>query len=137
MVKKSDPTDTPKRKPKSLTDLRRDDFDELRNSTELIVKELENAAMEHISLAVEQTKTIQSMLNRSTKSLLERYSPDFVQPYIRQVDMFIQPYMGQNLQRTFTTQYESAYLWLKTVTPAPVRPLLERFDQWVTPLKAN
>ena len=120
---------------KSIADIKKPDINDIRNNTEMLINEIEHAAIEHMKLAIKQVIDIQDNFNKNSKEMLRKYAPDFIHPYIEQIDTFMKPYTGVNLQRTFTTQYESAYSWVKSVAPKQTHQFIERLDRWMTPLK--
>ena len=121
--------------PKGLPKLPNLDLNILKSNPQMFMNEVETATIEHIRLAVKQTLKIQEIMNRTTKNSMRTYVPDFVYPFYEQVDDFLKPYTGENLQKTFTTQYESAYSWIKSMAPKPTHQIIEQLDKWVKPFK--
>ncbi len=110
-------------------------FNPMGQETKAFVDEVENATLEHIQLAVRQGIKIQDIMNRTTKNFMRTYAPDFVYPFYERIDEAVKPYTGENLQKTLTTQYESAYAWVKSMAPAPTHQFIEQFDKWFKPFK--
>ena len=121
--------------PKGIPNLPKLDLNILKGNPQMFVNEVETATIEHLRLAVKQTLKIHEIVNRTTKNIMRTYAPDFVYPFYEQVDDFIKPYTGTNLQKTFTTQYESAFSWVKSVSPKPTHQLIHMLDKWVGPFK--